>query len=381
MEQISPDEKTIVFCATQNHAAQIMCMINRMSKKPDPFYCVRVTADDGKDGESQLKTFQDNDYKIPTVLTTSKKLSTGVNASAVRNIVLMRPVKDIVEFKQIIGRGTRLFDDKYFFTIYDFVKAYENFEDPEWDGDPMECPVCGNIVCTCPPKEKKPCPVCGERPCICEKPPPEPCPVCGNQPCTCENPKRKKVVISLSPERKAALYVKWEERFMFDGVLISVEEFIQKLFGHLQGIFGSEEMLRERWATPAGRTSLLNELAEAEFDAEKLQCVQALVDAENCDLLDILEYIAYAKPTQDRESRAKQAQQQLVDVFNEKQRNFLDFVLSQYIQVGHSILSEDKLSALLTHRYGTIPDGIKELGQIVTIRNTFINFQRYLYGA
>ena len=346
LEQISPEEKTIVFCATQNHAAQIMCMINRWSKKPNPFYCVRVTADDGKEGESQLKTFQDSDYKIPTVLTTSQKLSTGVNASEVRNIVLLRPVRDIVEFKQIIGRGTRLFDHKYFFTIYDFVKAYQNFEDPEWDGDPMECPICGNIVCTCPPKEKRPCPICGESPCICEKPVPEPCPICGNLPCTCEGKeKKKKIVISLSPERKAELFVKWEERFMFDGVLISVDEFIKKLFGHLQSLFGSEEQLRERWATPAGRASLLNELAEAEFDSEKLQRVQALVDADKCDLLDVLEYIAYAKPKQDRESRATHAKSQLSAAYNDKQRQFLDFVLAQYVQAGHTVLGEDKLAA------------------------------------
>ena len=103
-----------------------------------PNYCVRVTADDGKLGEQHLSTFQDNEKTIPTILTTSQKLSTGVDARNVRNIVLMRPINSMIEFKQIIGRGTRLFDGKDYFTIYDFVKAYEHFNDPEWDGEPQE---------------------------------------------------------------------------------------------------------------------------------------------------------------------------------------------------------------------------------------------------
>ena len=105
-------------------------LINQMKTSSDPNYCVRVTADDGALGEQWLRTFQDNEKTIPTILTTSQKLSTGVDARNVRNIVLMRPINTMIEFKQIIGRGTRLFDGKDYFTIYDFVKAYEHFNDP-----------------------------------------------------------------------------------------------------------------------------------------------------------------------------------------------------------------------------------------------------------
>ena len=97
-----------------------------------------MTADDGKLGEEHLRAFQDNEKSIPTILTTSQKLSTGVDARNIRNIVLMRPIRSMIEFKQIIGRGTRTFDGKDFFTIYDFVKAYEHFNDAEWDGEPLE---------------------------------------------------------------------------------------------------------------------------------------------------------------------------------------------------------------------------------------------------
>ena len=104
----------------------------------DPDYCHRVTADDGALGEQYLRDFQDNEKTIPTILTTSQKLSTGVDARNIRNIVLMRPINSMIEFKQIIGRGTRLYDGKDYFTIYDFVKAHHHFNDPEWDGEPLE---------------------------------------------------------------------------------------------------------------------------------------------------------------------------------------------------------------------------------------------------
>jgi type I restriction enzyme R subunit len=138
MEAIAQNQKTLVFCANQTHALAVRNLINQIKISTDPNYCVRVTADDGKIGEQHLSNFQDNEKNVPTILTTSQKLSTGVNARNVRNIVLMRPINSMIEFKQIIGRGTRLFEGKDYFTIYDFVKAYAHFNDPEWDGEPQE---------------------------------------------------------------------------------------------------------------------------------------------------------------------------------------------------------------------------------------------------
>ena len=136
MEQINQSEKTLVFCATQDHALAVRDLINQMKTSKDPNYCQRVTANDGELGEQHLRDFQDNEKTIPTILTTSQKLSTGVDARNIRNIVLMRPINSMIEFKQIIGRGTRLYDGKDYFTIYDFVKAHHHFSDPEWDGEP-----------------------------------------------------------------------------------------------------------------------------------------------------------------------------------------------------------------------------------------------------
>ena len=135
---IDQREKTLVFCATQDHALAVRDLINQMKTSTDPNYCQRVTANDGALGDQHLRDFQDNEKTIPTILTTSQKLSTGVDARNIRNIVLMRPINSMIEFKQIIGRGTRLYDGKDYFTIYDFVKAHHHFNDPEWDGEPLE---------------------------------------------------------------------------------------------------------------------------------------------------------------------------------------------------------------------------------------------------
>lgn len=136
MDEINQDEKTIIFCATQDHALAVRDLVNQYKKSREPNYCVRVTAADGARGEEYLRAFQDNEKNIPTILTTSQKLSTGVDARNVRNIVLLRPVNSMIEFKQIVGRWTRTFDGKDYFTIYDFVDAYHHFADPEWDGEP-----------------------------------------------------------------------------------------------------------------------------------------------------------------------------------------------------------------------------------------------------
>ncbi|MFN9036040.1 MAG: helicase-related protein, partial [Planctomyces sp.] len=122
---------------TQDHALAVRDLINQLKRNPDPNYCQRVTANDGELGEQFLREFQNNEKTIPTILTTSQKLSTGVDARNVRNIVLMRPVNSMIEFKQIIGRGTRLYDGKDYFTIYDFVGAHQHFLDAEWDGEPV----------------------------------------------------------------------------------------------------------------------------------------------------------------------------------------------------------------------------------------------------
>ncbi len=128
LNEIKRSDRMLVFCATQAHAALIRDLINQEVCHLDPDYCVRVTANESTEEDAFLKRFQLNSR---TILTTSQKLSTGVVAKNVRNIVLMRPINSMSEFKQIIGRGTRTCEGQHDFAIYDFVKAHYNFDDPQ----------------------------------------------------------------------------------------------------------------------------------------------------------------------------------------------------------------------------------------------------------
>lgn len=375
LKEANQDEKSIVFGATQIHAAMLRDLVNRNAISSDPFYCVRVTADDGGQGETYLREFQDNEKSIPTVLTTSQKLSTGVDARNVRNIVLMRPVNSMIEFKQIIGRGTRLFDGKEYFTIYDFVGAYQNFLDPEWDGDPV-CDKCGLAPCECEKREKKPCPVCGETQCICEKEEPEPCEKCGQRPCKC----KKKIKIKLADGKDRQIESMASTSFWdADGRPISAEEFLQKLFGSLPQFFTDEDDLRRIWSIPSSRRQLLERLAEAGFGKDQLAEMQKLINAEKSDIFDVLEYVAYAKAPITRADRVDGARSNIVALLSREQRDFLDFVLSKYVESGVDELDETKLPHLLELKYHSIHDGVETLGEIPQIRSTFINFQKHLY--
>lgn len=381
LSEINQKEKTIVFCANQAHAALVRDLINKLSDSKDPFYCVRVTANDGEAGEQFLREFQDNEKTLPTILTTSQKLSTGVDARNVRNIVLMRPVNSMIEFKQIVGRGTRLFDGKEYFTIYDFVNAYKNFADPEWDGEPVEpetCAVCGNKSCTCVKEPPKPCKVCGQQPCNCEKEPPKPCPECGESPCVCE--KKRKVKIKLRDGKEREIKHMISTSFWgADGKPISVEEFINNLYGALPSYFNTEEELRKLWSDPITRKTLLDKLADAGYGQVELAELQKVVDAENSDLFDVLEYIAFHIQPIERTERASQARPKIFESLSMQQRDFLEFVLFKYIDTGVGELDQAKLPHLIELKYHSITDGMEKLGGVNEVRNLFFGFQKHLY--
>ncbi|MCO6045612.1 hypothetical protein NG895_17065, partial [Aeoliella sp. ICT_H6.2] len=382
MDQIDQREKTLVFCATQPHALAVRDLINQMKSSAHPDYCVRVTSNDGAEGERFLSTFQDNEKTIPTILTTSQKLSTGVDARNVRNIVLMRPINSMIEFKQIIGRGTRLYDGKDYFTIYDFVKAHEHFNDPEWDGEPLEpepCPKCHNYPCTCIENPPEPCEVCGEAPCVCPPPPEEPCEICGELPCVCRKRPRK-VKIKLADGKERQIQSMQSTTFWSpDGKPMSAQEFIEQLFGELPELFKSEHELRELWGEPTTRKRLMEGLADRGYTAEQLAEIAKVVDAERSDVFDVLAYVAYAKPTKTRAERVAEHRDEIHATCNAKQRVFLDFVLDHYVDQGISELDAEKLPQLLELQYQAVADAVRELGTIAEIRALFVGFQRYLY--
>lgn len=383
LEKIDPNEKTIVFCATQVHALQIAAMINQYKKVPDSNYCERVTADDGDKGEKMLKLFQNNDLLRPTILTTSQKLSTGVDARNVRNIVLFRPVNNMVEFKQIMGRGTRLFDGKFFFTLYDYVGASKNFEDAEWDGEPV-CPTCGNSPCTCLVKgvgneeDNKG----GEGGTGGKH---EPCPVCGHLPCTCEGRggrAKKKVVVKLSPLRSLSLHTEWAERIQFGDELITIEEYIKRLFGALPTFLDGEDDLRERWSRPETRQQLLELLERSNFQEDKLEMMRHFLSMDDCDMLDVLSYLAYNTTPMDRQQRADILRADMMKKISAQQMDFVNFILQMYVRNGFKELNTDKLGTLIEMKYHSIADAKQKLNMNpAEMRNFFLDMQHDLYNG
>jgi type I restriction enzyme R subunit len=362
LDQINQNEKTLVFCATQDHALAVRDLINQMKTSRDPNYCQRVTANDGALGEQHLRDFQDNEKSIPTVLTTSQKLSTGVDARNIRNIVLMRPVNSMIEFKQIIGRGTHLYDGKDYFTIYDFVRAYHHFNDPEWDGEPVEV---GQTSRSVQPVQS-----------VDPDPPPD-----GQATQRVPRPVLPKIKVKLADGKARTIQHMMMTSFWHpDGTPMSAQQFLEMLFGRLPEFFSNEAELRALWSDPDTRAGLLAGLAEKGFGREQMAEMQKIIDAENSDLFDVLAHVAYALPPLTREERATRAKVAIGARFNTRQQVFLGCVLSQYVKVGVEELDRGKLSPLLKLKYhNAISDAWADLGRPEEVGHIFAGFQKYLY--
>jgi type I restriction enzyme R subunit len=355
MEQINQNEKTLVFCATQDHALAVRDLVNQMKTSKDPNYCQRVTANDGALGDQHLRDFQDNEKTTPTILTTSQKLSTGVDARNIRNIVLMRSINSMIEFKQIIGRGTRLYDGKDYFTIYDFVKAHHHFNDPEWDGEPLEPEPKAEPKAPGPPHEPKPIP--------------DPL------------PRQQKIRVKLADGKARAIQHMMVTSFWHpDGTPMSAQQFMEMLFGRLPDFFKDESELRTLWSVPDTREKLLHGLAEKGFGPEQMAEMQRIINAEKSDLFDVLAFVAYALPTLTREERATRAKVRIRAQFSDKQQTFLDFVLAHYVKEGVQELDREKLTPLLRLKYNdSLADAVADLGRPEEIGVVFSGFQKYLY--
>jgi type I restriction enzyme R subunit len=365
LDVISQSDKTLVFCKSQRHAALIRDLVNQHSNSTHSGYCQRVTADDGELGEQALRDFQDDEKNIPTILTTSQKLSTGVDAPQIKNIVLLRPINSMIEFKQIIGRGTRLFKGKDYFTIIDFVKAHTKFQDSEWDGEQLEV-------------EQNICPKCNTNPCRCEKSEPKPCEICGFSPCQCEKIPPEMIEVKLTNGSSRVLHNITTTFYDADGNQVDVKEFLTTLFGKLPNFFKSEEKLREIWASPNTREKLLNELKTLGYGIGELKGLQQAIQADNSDVFDVLSFIAFDNKPVSRKLRIQNTQHYLNTIAT-NQQEFINFVLSQYQNNGFEELSLDNLPRLLEVKYNSISDANALLGGLDNVKNTFIELQRCLY--
>ncbi|MBU2541942.1 DEAD/DEAH box helicase family protein [Patescibacteria group bacterium] len=357
LKEINQNEKTIIFCATQGHALLVRDLVNQMKDNKDPNYCVRVTANDGFRGEQFLREFQDNEKTIPTILTTSQKLSTGVDARNIRNIVLMRPINSIIEFKQIIGRGTRLFDGKEYFTVYDFVDAYKHFSDPEWDGEPIE-EIKEKVKRSTGESEIR-----------------EPRSVYET-----DEPKKKlKIKLGDGKEREIQHMIA-TSFWSANGTPVSVEEFLKNMFGTLPEFFKSEAELRKIWSNPVTRKKFLEQIALMGYGRDELETLQKMISAEDSDLFDVLAYVSFAIKPITRMERVAGSKKIILSGVEEEQREFLDFVLNKYVDNGVEELDEEKLPQLLNLKYHAIANAEQSLGNVEKIRSIFFAFQKSLYA-
>ena len=359
MGQIDQRQKTLVFCATQDHAALVRDLINQEKRSTDPNYCHRVTANDGAVGEQHLRAFQDNEKTVPTVLTTSQKLSTGVDALNIRHIVLMRPIRSMIEFKQIIGRGTRTFEGKDFFTIWDFVKAHENFNDPEWDGEPEE-PV--------PPGPRT-------------DPPPYELPDGGDLHGTLRDDPPETIEVKLADGKARTIrYIAATTYWSADGKPISAAEFLERLFGDLKGMIADEDELRAIWSDPDNRTKFLERLDDHGYDRGRLDDIRGLVDAPDSDLFDVLAYVLYTNSPKTRHERADGVRQGGIAPADGELRELLLGILQAYETHGEDELASGKLASFLIGRYGSVSEGKARIGDLSAIQTAFRRMQAGLYA-
>ena len=367
------DQKAIVFCATQEHAARIANLIREEAKKRGidaMHYCERVTAADGAIGEQYLREFRNSENAVPTILTTSQKLSTGVDACNVRSIVLLKEVKGMVEFKQIIGRGTRRYDGKPYFTIYDFTGATDKFKDPDWDG-PVVCPKCGQNPCECDDGKLPP-----PRP---PRPPKPQCPVCGCDPCICEKPPKEPVKVKLADGR--LISANWKESVFFDNEMLSAAEFLNRFAEAVKSATGTKANLAADWRDMASRSELLERLAELGFDRDKLVEIQNRTDHGECDILDVMMDIAYGEAPITREMRAAKARKAL-DAGGERAA-LSETILENYVRDGVWTLTRENFTGLLKLRYMSLPAALRTLGfaNVGDAIAYYASVQRGIYAA
>jgi len=356
LEQIRPYDKTIIFCVNQSHASMMKVAIDAHKSVPDNHYCVRVTSDEGEIGRTFLEQFQDNDRTIPAILTSSKMLTTGVDAKNVRNVVLTAPIRSMTEFKQIIGRGTRVFEGKDFFTILDFVGATNLFYDPRWDGDaePED-----NTDETKEPKAVRE--------------PKEP----SDKP---ESEKKEKATVTIRGRKLRVIDI--ETTYVgAEGKPLRTGEYLEYLIGVLGGLYDDEARLREIWSDPRERKALMNKLENMHIDAAQLSELATIFEAEDADIYDVLAHLSFNHEILTRSERVINVEHRdfIERHHSTKARDFLEFILRRYERDGVSELDEEKLSSLI--QLSTIDkEELKSaFGGLREIKEGYLELQREIY--
>ncbi len=369
--------KTIVFCVDQEHASEMRIALGNLNadlvqKHPD--YVCRVTSDEGDIGRGHLGNFQDVETDTPAILTTSQLLTTGVDAPTCKNIVIARVVGSMSEFKQIIGRGTRVRDDygKLWFNIIDYTgSATRLFADPDFDGDPAqlteeELEQGENTGSDMGEEEGgyggEP-PPDGEPPIIIEPPPEE----------------RRKYYYDGGQVSIAAQLV---YELDANGKQLRVVRYTDYAADNVRSLCRSTPELRARWSNPSMRAELIRSLEERGISFEELATAANQPDA---DPFDLLCHLAFNAPLRTRRERAQQFKQARPDFFARyapEARQVLEELLEKYAQHGDAqFVLPDVLKIPPISNHGTINDIITTFGGADKLRDAIEKLQQLLYVA
>lgn len=378
--------KTLVFCVDQEHAAEMrqeLLNLNSDLVRQYPDYVCRVTADEGAIGLTHLSHFQDVDKPTPVILTTSQLLTTGVDAEMVKNVVLARVVGSRSEFKQIVGRGTRLKVDygKEYFNIIDFTgTATSHFADPDFDGDPARI-------------EEVTIDEAGEQVGITEaevEAPPEVVPVEYELPEEQIGPDSG-VIITEPPVEPRKFYIDGGEVEVIghlvydldtDGKKLQVVKYTDYSGRAVRTLYPTRGALQSAWANPDTRSEVLRELTERGISFAELASSSEQPDA---DPFDLLCHLAWNAPLLTRRQRAEAAKRQTQDLFaqhGDTAREILTLLLDRYVERG--ILQFNALSELMKvqpfDRYGSPTEiATRHFGGVRGMKDAVSRLQTALY--
>lgn len=354
--------KTIVFCADEAHAERMrIALVNANADmcKKNPDYVVRITGSD-EYGKGKLDYFISVASKYPVIATTSKLLSTGVDCKMVKLIVLDQQIGSMTEFKQIIGRGTRIREKegKTHFVVMDFRNVTRLFADPDWDG-PIEID---------PDYPPKPCPVCGKNPCVCPKPtPPSTCPICGKNPCECPTPPPQPKPIVDKNGCEVKVINKVVSVYDTNGKLLRTESITDYTKKNIIDTYATIETFTSKWNALKRKSEITEMLKEVGIDITTLKHDRNMDDVDDFDFIC---YIAYGKKTLTRRERAELVKKR--DVFSkygEQARLVLEALLDKYMNEG---ISELENLAVLKN------DPFRKLGSPASIAKLFGGKEGYL---
>jgi type I restriction enzyme R subunit len=363
--------KTIVFCTDQDHANEMrraLANANADLMQQYPNYVVRVTADDGDRGKGFLSAFQDVDKDIPVILTTSKLLTTGVDAPLVQNVVLFRVINSMVEFKQIIGRGTRVREEygKLFFTILDYTgSATRNFADPEFDGEPVStAQETLGIEVIADPTVAEP------------EPPPGPPFIDWDD---AERPPRK---YTLNTGITVTILHEQVQELDAGGKRLRTVELTTYTGEQVRSLYPDAATLRGFWVGEKSRTAIIDALSERGISLEHLAAVTEQPEADPFDLLCHLAYHAPLRTRRERADRLRREQRAFFDRYQPAARAILDAILDKYAEYGPTqLVMPDILRVPPISQHGNPGEIVGLFGGAPRLREAVDELQTLLYAA